>query len=151
MLLNDQIKKLRVFAGPNGSGKTTIINEIRNKYNVGSFVNADIIQEGLNRLGFLDYSEFCDNFVSASEWSEFLHICERDLTETLRTLKFSDYHLLISKNLNSYEAAVIADFFRSKLIKSSNTFSYEIDIKNNYGLFYKNQNDYFLSKIPSDR
>lgn len=125
MLLNDQIKKLRVFAGPNGSGKTTIINEIRNKYNVGSFVNADIIQEGLNRLGYLDYSEFCDNFVSASEWSEFLHICERDLTETLRTLKFSDYHLLISKNLNSYEAAVIADFFRSKLIKSSNTFSYE--------------------------
>ncbi len=46
MLLNDQIKKLRVFAGTNGSGKTTIINEIRNKYNVGSFVNADIIQGG---------------------------------------------------------------------------------------------------------
>jgi len=27
---------------------------------------------------------------------------------------------------------------------------YEIDIKNNHGLFYTNHNDYFLSKIPSD-
>jgi hypothetical protein len=25
----------------------------------------------------------------------------------------------------------------------------EIDIKNNHGLFYTNQDDYFLSKIPS--
>lgn len=125
MLLNDQIKKLRVFTGPNGSGKTTIINEIRQKYNVCSFVNADIIQETLNRLGFLDYSAFCDDFVSSIEWSEFLDICEREVTETLRTLTISDYHLIISKKLNSYEAAVIADFFRAKLIKSSNTFSYE--------------------------
>jgi predicted ABC-type ATPase len=125
MLSNDTLKKLRVFAGPNGSGKTTIINEIRTKYNVGSFVNADIIQEELNRKGYLDYSEFCHHMISAKEWIEYLEICERKITNVIKSFKFSDYHLISTVIIDSYEAAVIADFFRSKLVLGSNTFSYE--------------------------
>ena len=63
MSLNKSDKKLRIFAGPNGSGKTTIINEIKSQYNIGSFVNADAIQDVLNRLNYFDYSEICKTHI----------------------------------------------------------------------------------------
>lgn len=39
-------KRMRVFAGPNGSGKTTIFKEIlrNSKVNLGVYVNADEIE-----------------------------------------------------------------------------------------------------------
>ncbi len=125
MSSSENIKKLRVFAGPNGSGKTTIVNEIRTKYNVGSFVNADIIQQTLNRLGYLDYSEIYHYFISTKEWLGYLKSSEREVSKVLLSLKFSDYHLISSSSLDGYDAAIIAEFFRFKLVFGMVTFSYE--------------------------
>ena len=40
----EESKRLRVMAGPNGSGKTTILKEVRNNFYSGPFVNADEIE-----------------------------------------------------------------------------------------------------------
>ena len=37
-------KRMRVFAGPNGSGKTTIINSLKSEIGFGVYVNADDIE-----------------------------------------------------------------------------------------------------------
>lgn len=37
-------KRLRVFAGPNGSGKTTILERIPKELNLGYIVSADDIE-----------------------------------------------------------------------------------------------------------
>ena len=42
------IKRLRVLAGPNGSGKTSVYRELRDKFHWGVFVNADEIAKGLS-------------------------------------------------------------------------------------------------------
>jgi predicted ABC-type ATPase len=44
-------KRMRVFAGPNGSGKTTIFKGILNesKVNLGIYVNADEIEETISQ------------------------------------------------------------------------------------------------------
>src|SRR5690606_26130138 len=50
---------LRVFAGPNGSGKSTIESLVSSKYNIGKFVNADLIEQALRhnkRLSLGSYS-----------------------------------------------------------------------------------------------
>jgi predicted ABC-type ATPase len=54
------IKRMRVFAGPNGSGKTTIFKGIlkENKVNLSVYVNADELELQLNQnqsIGFSDY------------------------------------------------------------------------------------------------
>ena len=94
MSLNKNEKKLRVFAGPNGSGKTTIINEIRTQYNIGCFVNADIIQESLNRLNYLDYSGIYHTYINTNEWLEYLNSCNRKVNSVLKSLNFTNYYLI---------------------------------------------------------
>jgi len=51
---------MRVFAGPNGSGKTTIFKGILNesKVNLGIYVNADEIEETLRKNSSIDFSKF---------------------------------------------------------------------------------------------
>jgi predicted ABC-type ATPase len=40
-------KRMRVFAGPNGSGKTTIIKTLKERIRFGVYVNADDIEKDL--------------------------------------------------------------------------------------------------------
>jgi len=48
-------KRLRIFAGPNGSGKTRLHEMIRNQYTTGPYINADIILQSLE-AGQFDFS-----------------------------------------------------------------------------------------------
>ena len=41
------VKRMRVFAGPNGSGKTTIIKSLQGEIPFGVYVNADDIESFL--------------------------------------------------------------------------------------------------------
>ncbi len=69
-------KRIRVFAGPNGSGKTTVINDVKRividgyPIDFGTVVNADEIANQLRREGMLDFSPF--GFLVTAE--EFAHI-----------------------------------------------------------------------------
>ena len=51
-------KRMRVFAGPNGSGKTTIITDLKNKFSFGVYVNADDIESSLAAKGLLNLNEY---------------------------------------------------------------------------------------------
>ena len=50
-------KRLRLFAGPNGSGKTTILERIPKEVNLGYIVNADDIEKTLKLLGRFPLNE----------------------------------------------------------------------------------------------
>lgn len=51
-------KRMRVFAGPNGSGKTTIINSLRPEIGFGVYVNADDIEIQLKESSVLLFSSY---------------------------------------------------------------------------------------------
>lgn len=42
-------KRLRILAGPNGSGKTSIYMDLRDSFSWGIFVNADVIESSLRK------------------------------------------------------------------------------------------------------
>lgn len=56
--MSEEQRRLRVFAGPNGSGKTTMIDAIRKRtvrdrpIDFGIYVNADDIAESLSHDSF---------------------------------------------------------------------------------------------------
>ena len=49
--------RLRMFAGPNGSGKTTVKSLI-NPELLGTYINPDEIELQTRKLGFLDFNAF---------------------------------------------------------------------------------------------
>ncbi len=49
-------KRMRVFAGPNGSGKTTIIKNLQAEIPFGVYVNADDIESLLKESKVLLFS-----------------------------------------------------------------------------------------------
>lgn len=51
-------KRMRVFAGPNGSGKTTIIKSLQAEIPFGVYVNADDIETMLTESGVLLFSSY---------------------------------------------------------------------------------------------
>ena len=51
-------KRLRILAGPNGSGKTSIYRGLRDKFNWGVFVNADEIEKALRECAELNLSAY---------------------------------------------------------------------------------------------
>ncbi|TAF72104.1 MAG: hypothetical protein EAZ58_02700, partial [Flavobacterium sp.] len=50
--------KIRLFAGPNGSGKTSLYNIISKNYKSGIFINADEIEKTLQTKGLIDLTDF---------------------------------------------------------------------------------------------
>ena len=46
-LANLAVPRLRMLAGPNGSGKSFLVDSLSKEVNLGSFVNADVIEAKL--------------------------------------------------------------------------------------------------------
>jgi predicted ABC-type ATPase len=125
MLSKPRIKKLRIFAGPNGSGKTTLINEIRSSFSFGKYINADEILASFQQKKFLDYSFILQEKISIQEWRQFLKTQSRIISTNLEKLRISDYFIYTDNPLDGYDASVIADFFREKLLFEEQNFSFE--------------------------
>jgi predicted ABC-type ATPase len=122
-------KRIRIFAGPNGSGKTTIINQLRNKIRFGVYVNADDIEKYLKESNLLSFQDFqldisqtnLDEFFKASNFAP-LKRNEPDLWEKLKVKKNI---LSITNKIDSYLAADIAEFIRQQLLENDISFTYE--------------------------
>lgn len=116
-----------MFAGPNGSGKTSLIEQIEKDFNIGFFINADIVQAILNKKKFLDISEYSSDQLKQEDWDEF--ISKQDFRRTgsveFPKLKIRENIIVTEQDINSYHAAIICDFFRRKLIQSEDNFSFE--------------------------
>jgi predicted ABC-type ATPase len=121
-------KKFRMFAGPNGSGKTTLIEEISKSFNIGYYINADKIEASLKFKKYLECADFFPKNILQEEWGLFL--LKNDTDERFRSIDFKgiqikENFLVCNQEINSYHAAIIAEFFREKLLLENYTFSFE--------------------------
>lgn len=120
---------MRVFAGPNGSGKTTIINSLKSTLNFGIYVNADDIESSLNLNHRLSFKSFKLNitekqlqtFFRESKFSP-IKRHEADLWEKLKVDK---NELYVDTTIDSYLSADLADFIRQNLLLNNISFTYE--------------------------
>lgn len=120
---------MRVFAGPNGSGKTTIINTLKGKFKFGVYVNADDIERVLNENKVLHFDNFklkvsetmLHSFFKLSRFSPI----KRDEIDLWKKLEVIDNVLYVNSIIDSYLAADIAEFIRQQLLANDLTFTYE--------------------------
>ena len=126
--MNKEILRLRMFAGPNGLGKSTFKSIIRPEL-LGIFINPDEIEKQIRDHDFLDLEsyqvestekEILDFFTNSKLLSEV------DLMDDALNLRFNDGKLsFFNVEGNSYFASVAADFIRHKLIECSKSFTFE--------------------------
>jgi predicted ABC-type ATPase len=126
------VKRMRVFAGPNGSGKTTIFKGLlaQKDINLGTYVNADDIEKELTLAnGQLSFNQFNLN-INENELREFFRLSrfspvKRNEANLWEKLTVKDNTLISSANSDSYLAADLAEFIRQKLLSSGLPFTYE--------------------------
>ncbi len=127
--------RLRVFAGPNGSGKTTIINKIRSaKVNgqpidFGYYINADDITRELKKTG-LRFSPYKIN-VARKQLLAFAAesgLYRDDFTEAVFEVAFvirSNVLVLTNHKVADYVGQVAARYLREEMLRHGRKFSFE--------------------------
>lgn len=115
-----------MFAGPNGSGKSTLKHLIKPEL-LGVYINADDIELQLKTTGKLSLSQY-RVVASSEEWHSFLQhsmLNMRDL-EAMRQLVFDAGWIQIQTSTTfTYQATMIAEFIRTKLLDTFDSFSFE--------------------------
>lgn len=125
-------KRLRIFAGPNGSGKTTIYKAVSSKVNCTHFVNADLIEKQLLSEGSFSFDQF-DIIVNSGDFKEAfsqsgLFAKTKNGRSLLNDLTITADNTLVVKRkelVDSYFAAFVADFLRLNMLNLVESFSIE--------------------------
>lgn len=120
---------MRIFAGPNGSGKTTIIKSLLSEIPFGVYVNADEIENLLkesNVLLFDTYQLLVTNIEIETFFknSQFAPI-KRNEPDLWSKVFVKNNVLHLNTFIDSYLAADIAEFIRQKLLLNNISFTYE--------------------------
>lgn len=125
------IKRMRVFAGPNGSGKTTIFKGIlsENQVNLGVYVNADEIEALLKSKEFIDFDSYqiivtqdqIQDFFKNSNFSP----SKRNEPNLYKKISIENNSFTTDAVIDSYLAADLAEFIRQQLLNSGASFTYE--------------------------
>jgi predicted ABC-type ATPase len=123
-------KRLRLFAGPNGSGKTTIINKIPDTIKLGYLVNADDIESELQKTGCFNLKK--QGIISTTtELRTFIREkgvspVKLDIRESIDDIYIRDQKIHTPDALiNSYTSADIAALIREKHIEAGHSFTFE--------------------------
>lgn len=126
-------KRLRMFAGPNGSGKTSLAMKLAREFSpnglfrLHSYINPDDIHRALisgSGLPFADYRIT----VSWNQLRSWLAACGRlGLDHPFLKVARLENSLLTdpSKTCDPYVAGAIADFLREELYEAEQSFSFE--------------------------
>lgn len=123
-------RRIRVFAGPNGSGKTTILKEIESKFDLGYYINADEIETKINQDGKLDLDEYGISKSDANGLNKIIpkhSIYKKAVKDGFEFDLEIDGTIVINpdKKTHSYEAALLADLIRNFLLENGSKFSFE--------------------------
>jgi len=123
-------RRVRIFAGPNGSGKSSVFEMIANTFDVGVYVNADEIEKSFISGKGIELEQFGISSFSMDKLDSFLE--NHSLRIKADERGFSTSFKLGSKgliqaegNVNSYQAALLADFIRTQLILQGTKFTFE--------------------------
>lgn len=115
-------KRLRILAGPNGSGKTSVYEELKNSKYVqfGIFVNADEIEKKLANDKTLSFDEYQIDV----DGGDFINSYKKFLENKLSSIGIDDFSiqsnaLFISsnKNVDSYFASHLASYVRDAMLE----------------------------------
>lgn len=122
---------MRIFAGPNGSGKTTIFKGILadERVNLGVYINADDIEITLKEKSTLAFSNF-NLEVTENQLKDFFHgstfsPVKRNEPDLWTKLSVHQNILTCNTSIDSYIAADIAEFIRQQLLDQGISFTYE--------------------------
>lgn len=126
--MNNTTPRLRMFAGPNGSGKSTFKTILRPEL-LGIYINPDEIEKEIRQRDFLDLQSYQIKTTEEEILDFFINsplLKSVDLLEEAHSLRFSDDKLsFFEVGVNAYFASVAADFIRNKLMKCSESFTFE--------------------------
>lgn len=123
------IKRMRVFAGPNGSGKTSTIKLLQGIIPFGIYVNADDIERMLVEAKVVLFDTYqleiseaeIHNFFKTSTFSPI----QRKQIDLWNKLSVTKNVLHVNTYIDSYLAADLAEFIRQKLLQNGTSFTYE--------------------------
>lgn len=128
--MSDAVPRLRMFAGPNGSGKTTIKTALqRTPAWFGLYINPDELEQTVRATGFLSLAPFGLTTTAAEVQgyfgtSAFLRALR--LHEAAGAIICRDDGIDFSGlTFNSYYASVLADFLRRKALDAGRSFTFE--------------------------
>lgn len=119
-----------MFAGPNGSGKTTVKNSLGKSPSwFGLYINPDELEAAFRKSGShpiaplevtFSQDELRDYFANSTLLSE------KELADSSRLIRIEGDKLLFPEDqFNSYHASVLSDFLRRKAIQQRRSFSFE--------------------------
>jgi len=124
-------KRLRMFAGPNGSGKSTVYRSLKDKFNIGTYVNADDIEKDLTdseKFQLLKYG--IKKNITSEKFSTFINnhtlFKKANADGFVIDLKLEN-GIVLNPNIktHSYEASILADFIRRELIRNGKKLTFE--------------------------
>lgn len=136
-------KRMRVFAGPNGSGKTTIINSLRSEIGFGVYVNADDIESMLKESNVLLFNSYylkiteeqLQAFFKASTFAP----VKRNEPDLWAKMLVKENVLHINTSVDSYLAADLAEFIRQQLLANDISLTYETVMSHESKLLFLQQ------------
>ncbi len=117
-----------MIAGPNGSGKSHLIDEVKKEINLGYLINADPVEEKLNRSKFLDCSDFIPCILDQETWEEYLsepQIQKRIEEHGMPPVLIKENIMVAKSAITSYDASIICEVFREILLNFNEDFSFE--------------------------
>ena len=124
------IPRIRIFAEPNGSGKSTIKTIIPQNL-LGHYLNPDEIEKQVQNTSLFDVTPFQIQVVDGEITNWFKN---HALSEKLNKSKDFVNNILADKNqiiqfqkdnFNSYMSAILVDFLRHKLLETKQSFTFE--------------------------
>lgn len=115
-------KRLRILAGPNGSGKTSVYEELKkSKYvQFGIFVNADDIEKKLandKTISFDDYQIEVDQVTFNNSYTEFLKNKKSPVGIEDYSIEQNNLYITSNVKVDSYFASHLASFIRDAMLE----------------------------------
>jgi ABC-type branched-subunit amino acid transport system ATPase component len=100
--------RVRIFAGPNGSGKTCLYEDLKKQnLNLGQYLNADLLLEQAEQQNYIDLSQFNISLTSKDVTNFFLNhtLFQQMTTYPEIPFSFSGKKILFNNPPEVYEVA----------------------------------------------